>query len=96
MPHAANYQQLPLNNYEGPGLYRHYKGGEYEVLGLSIDESTLSSVEVVYRPVDHSDLGKIAGWESDSVELWRRPLDDFNELVMLNHNLAVRRFEKIK
>jgi hypothetical protein len=28
----------PDANYQGPGRYRHYKGGEYEVLGLALRE----------------------------------------------------------
>lgn len=28
-------------SYHGPGVYRHYKGGEYDVLGLAIREETI-------------------------------------------------------
>lgn len=28
-------------NYSGPGIYRHYKGGLYEVLGLGLKEDTV-------------------------------------------------------
>lgn len=31
-----------MAGYEGPGKYRHYKGGEYEVVGLAVREETLS------------------------------------------------------
>lgn len=50
------------------GKYRHYKGNEYEVVGVarhSEDESEL----VVYRPM-YGDRG-----------LWVRPLDMFIETV---------------
>lgn len=33
-----------------PGLYRHYKGGEYEVIGAARHSETLEAV-VVYRPL---------------------------------------------
>jgi len=33
-----------------PGRYRHYKGGEYEVLGCARHSETLESL-VVYRPL---------------------------------------------
>jgi hypothetical protein len=43
-----------------PGRYRHYKGGEYEVLGCARHSETLEPL-VVYRPL-YGD----AGW-------WVRP-----------------------
>ena len=52
-----------------PGQYRHFKGGEYEVLGIarhSEDESPM----VVYRPL-YNDSG-----------LWVRPADMWNEIVV--------------
>ena len=52
-----------------PGRYRHFKGGEYEVLGVarhSEDESPM----VVYRPL-YNDSG-----------LWVRPADMWNEIVV--------------
>ena len=52
-----------------PGRYRHFKGGEYEVLGIarhSEDESPM----VVYRP-----LYNASG-------LWVRPADMWNEIVV--------------
>lgn len=38
----------PLPNEPKPGLYRHYKGGEYRVLGLARHSETLEPV-AVYR-----------------------------------------------
>ena len=52
-----------------PGRYRHFKGREYEVLGIarhSEDESPM----VVYRPL-YNDSG-----------LWVRPADMWNEIVV--------------
>ncbi len=52
-----------------PGRYRHFKGGEYEVIGIarhSEDESPM----VVYRPL-YNDSG-----------LWVRPADMWNETVV--------------
>lgn len=42
------------------GRYRHYKGGEYEVIGVARDSETLAPL-VVYRP-----LYNATGW-------WVRP-----------------------
>jgi len=50
---------LPLPD-TPPGRYRHYKGGEYEVIGCARHSETLEPV-VVYRPL-YNDSG-----------LWVRP-----------------------
>jgi hypothetical protein len=43
-----------------PGRYRHYKGGEYEVIGVARHSETLEPL-VIYRPL-YNDSG-----------LWARP-----------------------
>lgn len=60
-----------------PGIYQHYKGNNYEVIGLathSEDESKL----VVYRPL----YGEKA--------LWVRPLSMFTENVKVNGRQVAR------
>ena len=57
------------------GRYRHYKGNEYEVMGVakhSEDETEL----VVYRPLYNANSGERG--------LWVRPLDMFIETVDIN------------
>ena len=51
-----------------PGRYRHFKGGEYEVLAVATHSETLEAM-VVYRPLYND-----AGW-------WVRPLAMFVETV---------------
>jgi hypothetical protein len=51
-----------------PGRYRHYKGGEYEVLGLARHSETLEPM-VLYRPL-YNQTG-----------LWVRPYAMFVEFV---------------
>ncbi|MDO9584201.1 MAG: DUF1653 domain-containing protein [Desulfomicrobium sp.] len=51
-----------------PGRYRHFKGGEYEVLGVARHSEGLEDM-VVYRPL-YNDTG-----------LWVRPLSMFTEHV---------------
>jgi hypothetical protein len=51
-----------------PGRYRHYKGGEYEVLAVARHSESLEPL-VVYRPL-HSDTG----W-------WVRPHAMFFETI---------------
>ena len=48
------------------GKYRHYKGGEYEVIGVARHSETEESL-VVYRPL-YGERG-----------LWVRPLEMFKE-----------------
>lgn len=51
-----------------PGRYRHFKGGEYEVLGVARHSETRELL-VVYRPL-YNDTG-----------LWVRPVTMFLETV---------------
>ncbi|MDQ8023535.1 MAG: DUF1653 domain-containing protein [Moraxellaceae bacterium] len=53
------------------GRYRHYKGGEYEVLGLARHSETLETL-VVYRP------------QYGAGDLWVRPLAMFIEEVVID------------
>lgn len=59
------------------GRYRHYKGGEYEVLGVARHSETLEPL-VVYRPL-YNESG-----------LWVRPLTMFHEQVEVNGQLQPR------
>ena len=62
-----------------PGRYRHFKGGEYEVVGIARHSET-DELLVVYRPL------------YNATGLWVRPVAMFLETV--NHNGAtVPRFE---
>lgn len=68
------------------GIYRHYKGKEYEVLGVAHHSETLEDL-VVYRALYKSeDFGENA--------LWVRPLTMFNESVQVEGK-AVPRFQFI-
>jgi hypothetical protein len=59
------------------GKYYHYKGQDYEVLGLAKHSETLEEL-VVYRALydDHA--------------LWVRPLDNFTSKVEVNGQLVPR------
>lgn len=56
-----------------PGVYEHYKGKKYYVIGLTKD-SEREEVCVVYRPL----------YETDWPHLWHRPLTMFCEDVVVN------------
>lgn len=63
------------------GRYRHYKGGEYEVLGVARHSETLEPL-VLYRPL-YNDSG-----------LWVRPFAMFLGTVV-HEGKAVARFDRI-
>jgi hypothetical protein len=60
-----------------PGRYRHYKGNDYDVIGIARHSETEEEM-VVYRKLygDHS--------------LWVRPLTMFREQVEINGRLVPR------
>ncbi len=68
-----------------PGIYRHFKGNLYRVIGLAKHSETLEDL-VVYSPLDTRN--------SDSV-LWVRPKELFLEKVLVN-GVYVPRFEYIE
>ncbi len=63
-----------------PGRYRHFKGYEYEVIGIARHSETEESL-VVYRAL-YGEHG-----------LWVRPADMWNELITRDGE-TFRRFEK--
>jgi hypothetical protein len=60
------------------GIYRHFKGNQYEVLGTAAHSETLEEM-VVYRALDGDDA------------LWVRPRSMWDELVT-HEGKEVRRF----
>lgn len=65
-----------------PGRYRHYKGGEYEVLGVAT-HSEFGTEHVVYRSVEDG------AW-------WVRPSTMFVDTVRRRSGLRVPRFRLIE
>ena len=53
------------------GVYRHYKGGMYRVIGVARYSETLEAM-VVYEPLD------------GSTGLWVRPASMWNEMVTVD------------
>ena len=64
------------------GFYRHYKGGVYEVIGMSIHTETEEEL-VLYRDIDGN--------------LWSRPVDIFIEVDNFLPQLRsqIQRFSKL-
>lgn len=73
----------PLPAEPRPGLYRHYKGGEYRVLGIARHSETLEPM-VVYQAL-YGERG-----------LWVRPAAMFTEIIAAGADGARRpRFARI-
>ena len=70
-----------MNNEIKMGKYRHYKGNEYEVLGLAKHSETLEAM-VVYKALYGDN------------QVWVRPLCMWNEVVTVN-GVDVLRFTYI-
>ena len=65
------------------GLYQHYKGNIYEVIGIAKHSETLEEM-VVYK----------ATYQSEGENLWVRPKSMFLESLEIN-NQTIKRFSKI-
>ena len=65
-----------------PGKYKHYKGGEYEVVGIARDEETLDNLIVYKALYETKDFPKGS--------LWVRPLEMFMEEVDVEGELVPR------
>jgi len=65
------------------GLYKHYKGNIYEVIGIAKHSETLEGM-VVYK----------ATYQKEGENLWVRPLKMFLETVIIE-GVEKKRFEKI-
>lgn len=64
------------------GVYEHYKGNKYEVIGIALDSENLQPL-VIYKPVSES-----------KVSFWARPYDMFVSTLIIN-GAEVRRFKKL-
>ena len=71
MTHLPPLPSIPL------GRYRHYKGGEYEVIGVARHSETLEPL-VLYRPL-YNDSG-----------LWVRPYEMFVESLQVDGKVSPR------
>lgn len=65
------------------GLYKHFKGGEYEVIGIAKHSETLEDF-VVYKALYDNKVSK----------LWIRPKEMFTESI-IKDGKSIKRFEFI-
>jgi len=62
-----------------PGIYEHYKGKKYKVLGVAKHSETLEDL-VIYE----------CQYQNEMSKLWARPLAMFLEEVEVNGDMAPR------
>jgi hypothetical protein len=67
------------------GIYKHYKGNLYEVIGIAHHSETLEELVVYKALYDTPDFGYGA--------IWVRPLAMFNETIVVDGR-EVNRFDK--
>lgn len=63
------------------GVYEHYKGNKYDVIGIALDSENLQPL-VIYKPLGQS-----------KVSFWARPYDMFVGTLLINGSV-VERFKK--
>ena len=73
------------------GRYRHYKGGEYEVLGVVRHSETLEPL-VLYRPLHGDGVDGVDGGGGSGN--WVRPHAMFFETVVID-GIAQPRFSRV-
>ena len=72
-----------MNNNIKNGIYQHYKGNKYEVIGVAKHSETLEDL-VVYRAL----------YDNQVSQLWVRPLKMFTETIE-NDGKEIERFKYI-
>ena len=75
------------------GKYKHYKGKEYEVIGIARHSETLEEL-VVYKALYQKDLPSVNLQQTKGENLWVRPLKMFIEDVEIEGK-KMKRFEYV-
>lgn len=91
--------QEKTNNYSSknliePGLYQHYKGGLYEVIGTAHYSEDPLQLMVIYKKLEACTL-EPEGIMLEPGSLWVRPLAMFNEYVTDADDNQIKRFKKV-
>ncbi len=79
----GNLDKIPEPPALEKGKYRHYKGNEYDVIGLAYHSETLEPL-VIYKAVEYK----------KGAEFWARPYSMFFDRVTIEGK-TVPRFERI-
>lgn len=74
----------------GPGMYEHYKGGRYYVLGIAKNTET-NEETVIYFNVDSIPIAR----DSEEAPLYARPLSNFTAMVSVSPSTERPRFRRV-
>jgi hypothetical protein len=66
------------------GIYRHFKGKKYQVIGIAKHSETLEDL-VIYKPL----------YKNETSDLWARPLEMFKDYKEIDGE-KVKRFTYLK
>lgn len=88
-------EKLPPMITTAPGLYRHYKGNMYEVIGTARHSETLEPM-TLYKKWGHKKWGQIpiSNDAQQGESLWVRPAAMFEEVVLVD-GISQPRFAKV-
>lgn len=84
---ASGDPLLPLPDQPACGIYRHYKGNLYEVMGIVRHSESLEPM-ILYKPIGESNKDSAPAY-------WVRPHAMWGELVELESGKKVLRFERV-
>lgn len=76
------YPQLQTMEEIKPGIYQHYKGKQYRVLGTGFHSESLEKLVFYQAMYESDDFGKDV--------MWARPIQMFLEEVMVDGKLVPR------
>lgn len=75
------------------GKYKHYKGKDYEVIGVAKHSETLEEL-VIYKALYQNAPSESLWRTKEGENLWVRPLKMFTEILVVDGK-EVKRFEYI-
>lgn len=88
---------MNIAGYEGPGIYQHYKGGYYRVLGVAQSEYCDQRFVIYHSYSVPHDLARLRS----KIDFVARPLnsadgpDAFNESIRVDFGEHLPRFHKV-
>ena len=76
-----------------PGVYKHYKGNLYEVIGVARSSEDIHTQLVIYKQLYESKA--LDGTSLPKGTLWARPKEMFLETITMNDGTKMARFTRV-
>ena len=87
-------QQTKKTNSIETGIYEHYRGGRYEVLGEALSSEDPAERFVIYKSLEPAHLSEDNTFLPAGT-LWARPASMFKESFVDKDGQTVQRFRKV-